>query len=316
LYDTIPPAKIKDLTLLDCSVTSNSVTLTWTAVGDDGNIGQASRYDIRYSTQSILTDEDFDKATQVEVDLQPKTSGEKETFTVGGLQQGTEYYFAIKVIDDANNISELSNCVFARTLLDVPYFCQADPQWRDIPHLRPRDVQTENTIGKVGCALTSMAMIINYYADYHPDENMRNKIVKRNPLGLNDLLVENKWYYISSHDVDFEYIFHASSGAILFWRRIYRREDEILNTYLSSRKPVILKLYNSRTGNDHFVVVVGSCTSVGYVINDPTSSNPPQETNKNLRIYNNSYRNILLFEPNDGTGKPSALSIRGSNGKK
>jgi hypothetical protein len=62
--------------------------------------------------------------------------------------------------------------------------------------------------------------------------------------------------------------------------------------------------------------VVGSCTSVGYVINDPTSSNPPQERNKNLRIYNNSYRNILLFEPNDGTGKPSALSIRGRNGKK
>jgi len=210
----------------------------------------------------------------------------------------------------------LSNCVFARTLLDVPYFCQADPQWRGIPHLRPRDVQTENTIGKVGCALTSMAMIINYYADYHPDENMRNKIVKRNPLELNDLLVENKWYYVGSHDVDFEYIFHASSGAILLWRRIYRREDEILNTYLSSRKPVILKLYNPRTGNDHFVVVVGSCTSVGYVINEPTSSNPPQETNKNLRIYNNSYRNILLFEPNDGTGKPSALSIRGRNGKK
>jgi hypothetical protein len=316
VYDTIPPAKIKDLTLLDCSVTAESITLTWTAVGDDGNIGQASRYDIRYSTQPILTDEDFNRATQLEVKPQPKPSGEKETFTVGGLEQGTEYYFAIKVIDDANNISELSNCVSARTLLDVPYFCQADPQWRDIPHLRPRDVQTENTIGKVGCALTSMAMIINYYADYHPDENMRNKIVKRNPLELNDLLVENKWYYIGSHDVDFEYIFHASSGAILFWRRIYRREDEILNTYLSSRKPVILKLYNSRTGNDHFVVVVGSCTSVGYVINDPTSSNPPQETNKNLRIYNNSYRNILLFEPNDGTGKPSALSIRGRNGKK
>jgi uncharacterized protein YvpB len=97
----------------------------------------------------------------------------------------------------------------------VPYFCQADPQWRGIPHLRPRDVQTENTIGKVGCALTSMAMIINYYADYHPDENMRNKIVKRNPLELNDLLVENKWY-AKNNDIDFSKISFCTDHAVVY----------------------------------------------------------------------------------------------------
>jgi hypothetical protein len=311
LYDTIPPAKIKDLALLDCSVTSNSVTLTWTAVGDDGNIGQASRYDIRYSTQSILTDEDFDKATQVEVELQPKPSGEKETFIVGGLQQGTEYYFAIKVIDDANNISGLSNCVFARTLLDVPYFCQADPQWRGIPHLRPRDVQTENTIGKVGCALTSMAMIINYYADYHPDENMRNKIVKRNPLELNDLLVENKWYDTVHNDIDFRYIVKVSSGAIMMTKEEEPPTDNTVNGYLKNKMPIILKVYNEKTSNSHFVVVTGSCVPLGYTINDPG-----YKDNKNLGKYGNKYQDLRRFKPSDGNDNYSALSIRGYPGRK
>jgi len=296
--------------LLDCSVTSNSVTLTWTAVGDDGNIGQAIRYDIRYSTQSILTDEDFDKATQVEVDLQPKPSGEKETFTVGGLQQGTEYYFAIKVIDDANNISELSNCVFARTLLDVPYFCQADPQWRGIPHLRPRDVQTENTIGKVGCALTSMAMIINYYADYHPDENMRNKIVKRNPLELNDLLVENKWY-AKNNDIDFRYIVKVSSGSIMMTKEEEPPTDNTVNGYLKNKMPIILKVYNEKTSNSHFVVVTGSCVPLGYTINDPG-----YKDNKNLGKYGNKYQDLRRFKPSDGNDNYSALSIRGYPGRK
>jgi hypothetical protein len=319
MYDTIPPAKIKDLALLDCSVTAKSVTLTWTAVGDDGNIGQASRYDIRYSTQSILTDEDFDKATQVEVELQPKPSGEKETLTVVGLQQGTEYYFAIKVIDDANNISELSNCVFARTLLDVPYFCQADPQWRDIPHLRPRDVQTENTIGKVGCALTSMAMIINYYADYHPDENMRNKIVKRNPLELNDLLVETSWYYVDSHDVDFSKISFCTDHAVVYGGRQRRRNDIMLNEELKQKRPTILVVsYIHPETNDrktHYVVAIGSCTTT-YKINDPGRRGVKTLMDKftlpgtaTPTSYENSYDDVIRFLP--GPCDESSIFIDG-----
>jgi len=319
LYDTILPAKIKDLVLLDCSVTANSVTLTWTAVGDDGNIGQASRYDIRYSTESILTDEDFDKATQVEVELQPKPSSEKETFTVVGLQQGTEYYFAIKVIDDANNISELSNCVFARTLLDVPYFCQADPQWRDIPHLRPRDVQTENTIGKVGCALTSMAMIINYYADYHPDENMRSKIVKRNPLELNDLLVENNWYDTENNDIDFKKISFCTDHAVVYGGRQRRRNDIRLNEELKQKRPTILMVsYIHPETNDrhiHYVVAIGSCTTT-YKINDPGRRDVKTLNDKFIlpgtttpTSYENSYNDVIRFLP--GPCDESSIFIDG-----
>ena len=205
----------------------------------------------------------------------------------------------------------MSNCVFARTLLDVPYFCQADPQWRGIPHLRPRDVQTENTIGKVGCALTSMAMIINYYADYHPDENMRNKIVKRNPLELNDLLVENKWYDTVHNDIDFRYIVKVSSGAIMMTKEEEPPTDNTVNGYLKNKMPIILKVYNEKTSNSHFVVVTGSCVPLGYTINDPG-----YKDNKNLGKYGNKYQDLRRFKPSDGNDNYSALSIRGYPGRK
>ena len=44
--DKTPPARITDLAVTDTS--SGSVTLRWTATGDDGSVGTASEYDIRY----------------------------------------------------------------------------------------------------------------------------------------------------------------------------------------------------------------------------------------------------------------------------
>lgn len=50
--DTTPPAKVTDLKVV--SVTGSSVTITWTAPGNDGNVGTAVLYDIRYSVPSSL----------------------------------------------------------------------------------------------------------------------------------------------------------------------------------------------------------------------------------------------------------------------
>jgi len=51
--DTTPPGAVTNLALT--SITSNSATLTWTAPGDDGYVGTAARYDVRYSTNLIST---------------------------------------------------------------------------------------------------------------------------------------------------------------------------------------------------------------------------------------------------------------------
>ena len=110
--DTIPPAAVTDLAIQ--TVKRNSVTLSWTATGDDGNIGRASAYDLRYSTSEI-TDDNFDAATKVENLPAPQVAGSQEVLTITDLTPQTTYYFALKVLDEAPNISDLSNVVSTTT---------------------------------------------------------------------------------------------------------------------------------------------------------------------------------------------------------
>ena len=109
--DIIPPSAITDLAT--SNPTPDSITLTWTASGDDGDVGTASQYDIRYST-SPIDEGNWDAATQVDGEPAPSPSGTAETFTVAGLFTATTYYFAMKVADEVPNWSELSNIASAK----------------------------------------------------------------------------------------------------------------------------------------------------------------------------------------------------------
>lgn len=91
-----------------------SVTLRWTAPGDDGTVGTAAQYDIRYST-SAITNNNFNSATQATGEPAPKVAGSSETFTLNNLAANTTYYFAIKAADEATNWSGLSNVVNVTT---------------------------------------------------------------------------------------------------------------------------------------------------------------------------------------------------------
>ncbi len=112
--DTTPPADIVDL--VAGSPTGTTITLTWTAPGDDGRIAKAAQYDIRYST-SLITDSNFEQATPVTNPPLPTVGGATQTLAVGGLQSNTLYYFGIKTADEVPNWSGLSNVVSATTLL-------------------------------------------------------------------------------------------------------------------------------------------------------------------------------------------------------
>jgi phosphodiesterase/alkaline phosphatase D-like protein len=86
----------------------NSVTLTWTTPGDDSLIGNATQFDLRYST-SPITAANFASATQFTGMPTPGTPGTVQNVTVTGLNPGTLYYFNIKTADDAGNWSLISN---------------------------------------------------------------------------------------------------------------------------------------------------------------------------------------------------------------
>ncbi|WP_263810070.1 MULTISPECIES: S8 family serine peptidase [Salinibacter] len=102
------PAAIADLSVSD--VASAHVDLQWT-VPD----GEPTVYDIRYSTDPIETDQDFQNATQVADPPSPSAPGDTDEATVEGLTPGTEYFFAIKSSDTFGNTSGLSNVASATT---------------------------------------------------------------------------------------------------------------------------------------------------------------------------------------------------------
>jgi len=107
VVDNIPPAKVADLAVTSRSDTN--LTLTWTAPGDDGLLGTASQYDIRYSTSAIDTEASWEVATIVSDPPTPQAPGSTETFTVTRLSLGRRYYFALKTADEVPNWSDLSN---------------------------------------------------------------------------------------------------------------------------------------------------------------------------------------------------------------
>jgi len=112
LDETTSPSNIADL--IAGSPGLNSITLSWTAPGDDGSSGTADQYDIRYSLVPI-TDANWNSATQVSGEPSPQSAGSNEEFVVTGLNQSTTYYFAIKTADEVPNWSGLSNIPSATT---------------------------------------------------------------------------------------------------------------------------------------------------------------------------------------------------------
>jgi hypothetical protein len=104
--DTTPPAAVANLAT--GTVTANSMALSWTAPGDDGNIGTATSYDIRYALAQI-TESNWATATQAGGEPAPLVAGTAQSFTVTGLSCGTTYFFALKSSDEIPNISAISN---------------------------------------------------------------------------------------------------------------------------------------------------------------------------------------------------------------
>jgi PKD repeat protein len=105
--DTAPPSAVTDLTATN--PTSTTLTLRWTAPGDDGSTGTATRYDVRYRTGSAITESNWNSASQCRDEPTPGHAGSTETFVVTGLSPNTTYYFALKTADEVPNQSPISN---------------------------------------------------------------------------------------------------------------------------------------------------------------------------------------------------------------
>jgi|GEM_PF-4984010 len=106
--DGISPAAITDFSA-STGINPGEVNLTWTAPGDDGTVGTASGYLVRYSASLLTNQTEFDLATNYTNSWTPLVAGSNESHTLTGLTPNTTYYFAIEAFDELPNQASISN---------------------------------------------------------------------------------------------------------------------------------------------------------------------------------------------------------------
>jgi chitodextrinase len=110
---TVAPDAILDLTVL--GRTDRSVTLRWTATGDDGRQGEPLLYRLAAAPAPITT-ANFDGAERLADFPATVPAGEPENATLFGLQPSRHYWIAVIAIDHAGNRSVVEGNVEATTI--------------------------------------------------------------------------------------------------------------------------------------------------------------------------------------------------------
>jgi subtilisin family serine protease len=109
--DTTSPGPITDLAISD--VGSTTMSVTWTATGDDGSSGTVRRLEVRYATFPIDA-QNFDSAQRATAPI-PTVSGTQQHAEIAGVQYNTTYFVAVRATDEFSN-SVVSNTATTTTL--------------------------------------------------------------------------------------------------------------------------------------------------------------------------------------------------------
>ncbi|XP_072854001.2 calcium-activated chloride channel regulator 4 [Pogona vitticeps] len=123
LKDVFPPCAITDLEVEP--VDEGEFLLSWTAPGDDYDSGKAERYEIKMSESLLELRYNFTNATSLNTsNLIPEIAGVKQYFQYKPenvtKENDTILYFAIRAIDNSNNIGQASNIARAVLLATLP----------------------------------------------------------------------------------------------------------------------------------------------------------------------------------------------------
>ncbi len=96
------------------SATPTSLTLSWTAPGDDAGTGTATAYEVRRSI-SPITEGNFAAATLCAGPPAPTAAGSAQQMVITGLQPGSTWYFALRASDEVPNWGPVSNSPSGQT---------------------------------------------------------------------------------------------------------------------------------------------------------------------------------------------------------
>lgn len=107
--DITPPSKISDLTLVP-GPEPESMVLSFTMPGDDGNIGRIFDLNMRIADFSLDSMADFNAATYLDYTgpAQYPTGGARYTQTIYNYDAGKHWSLAIRTKDESGNLSAIS----------------------------------------------------------------------------------------------------------------------------------------------------------------------------------------------------------------
>lgn len=135
--DGTPPAQTT--TLAVGGTYRNGATLNWTAPGDDGTVGTATAYDLRYYPGGPLDEGNWYLGFQIPTG-QPQPSGSSEYACTDQLASFTYYWFMLKTQDLAGNWSQISNTPWGATKRSGPMILcdgfrlrEVDGERNDVP---------------------------------------------------------------------------------------------------------------------------------------------------------------------------------------
>ncbi|TKC45458.1 hypothetical protein EI555_021655, partial [Monodon monoceros] len=151
--DVFPPTQITDL---KATSDEDEISLTWTAPGDDFDVGKVRKYIIRISGSILDLRDNFDDALQVNTTyLLPNEANSKETFTFkpGNISEenATHICIAIQSVDKSNLTSRVSN--IAQAALFVP-------QAEYIPDEIHPDPTPDKNPPKSGLSISTLVVLV------------------------------------------------------------------------------------------------------------------------------------------------------------
>jgi hypothetical protein len=104
------------------SSSDSTATLLWNAPGDDGQIGRAARYELRYRTAAVSNTDTlswWNAATAVSGLPTPSAAGALDSVVVRGLDPQQSYFFIVRAADEVFNWSGFSNLAIRSRVSDI-----------------------------------------------------------------------------------------------------------------------------------------------------------------------------------------------------